>query len=137
MMAVSLALFIFHSCIYPSSRAILTNKRNFFTGLRFEVEQASRGLSAIVELLVHFLSYRDTAMDMATGLLRVFGPLIHRIFNTGWNTIGTVKQMVLDNFHNIVDSKVQGTLEAAFNLRLDNQQSRIEHSINNQSWLRK
>ena len=28
------------------------NKRNFFTGLRFEVEQASRGLSAVAELLV-------------------------------------------------------------------------------------
>jgi len=28
------------------------NKRNLFTGLRFEVEQASRGLSAIAELLV-------------------------------------------------------------------------------------
>jgi len=26
----------------------------FFTGLRFEVEQASRGLSAIAELLVYF-----------------------------------------------------------------------------------
>jgi len=43
---------IFYSCIYPSSRAVLTNKRNFFTGLLFEVEQASRGLSAIAELLV-------------------------------------------------------------------------------------
>ena len=32
-------------------RAVLTNKRNF-TDLRFEVEQASRGLSAIAELLV-------------------------------------------------------------------------------------
>jgi len=73
-------------------------------------------------------------MDMATGVLRVLGPLIHRIFNTGWNTICTFKQMVLDNFHNIVDSKVQGILEAAFNLRLDNQQSRIEHLINNQSY---
>jgi len=43
---------IFHSCIYPSSRAVLTNKRNFFNGLQFEVEQASRGLSAIAEVLV-------------------------------------------------------------------------------------
>ena len=33
-------------------RAVPNNKRNFFTGLRFEVEQASRGLSAIAELLV-------------------------------------------------------------------------------------
>ena len=41
-----------YSCIYPSSRAVLTNKRNFFTGLRFEVEQASRGLSATADLLV-------------------------------------------------------------------------------------
>jgi len=41
------------SCIYPSSRAVLTNKRISFTGLRFEVEQqASRGLSVIAELLV-------------------------------------------------------------------------------------
>jgi len=44
---------ITHCCINPSSRAVLTNKRNFFTGLRFEVEQASRGLSAIAELLVY------------------------------------------------------------------------------------
>jgi len=29
-----------------------TNKRNFCTGLRFEVEQASCGLSTIAELLV-------------------------------------------------------------------------------------
>jgi len=29
-----------------------TNKRSFFTSLQFEVEQASRGLSAIAELLV-------------------------------------------------------------------------------------
>ena len=42
---------IFHSCIYLSSRAVLSNKRNFI-GLRFEVEQASRDLSAIAELLV-------------------------------------------------------------------------------------
>ena len=32
--------------------AVLTNA--IFTGLRFEVEQASRGLSAIAELLVKF-----------------------------------------------------------------------------------
>jgi len=37
--------------IYPLSRAVLANKR-IFTGLRFEVDQASRGLSAIAELLV-------------------------------------------------------------------------------------
>jgi len=42
----------FHSCIYPSSLTVLTN--NFFTGLQFRVEQASRSLSAIAELLVCF-----------------------------------------------------------------------------------
>jgi len=40
----SLESLIFHSCIYPSSHAVLTNKCNFFTGLRFEVEQASHCL---------------------------------------------------------------------------------------------
>ena len=37
--------------IYNSSRAVLTNA--IFTGLLFEVEQASRGLSAIAELLAN------------------------------------------------------------------------------------
>jgi len=41
--------------IHHVVRSGIKNKCNFFTGLRFEVEQASCGLSAIAELLVEFL----------------------------------------------------------------------------------
>jgi len=46
--------FLMNSCsqLRLPLESCYTNKRNFFTGLRFEVEQASRGLSAIAELLV-------------------------------------------------------------------------------------
>jgi len=40
----------------PRVVLLQTNKRNF-TGLRFEVEQASRGLSAVAELLLSVIVY--------------------------------------------------------------------------------
>jgi len=53
----SLESLIFHSCVYPSSHAVLINKRNVFTSLRFEVEQASCGLSDIAEHLLILALY--------------------------------------------------------------------------------